>query len=198
MNHWDDRYKHERYFYGTTPNEFLAQQVQVFEHVNNIACYAEGEGRNAAFLATKGHEVVAYDYAEEGLRKTEALAQQLGVTVATKHVDLIKGTVEEEKYDGAVMIFGHFAKKDQPTVLHKVMTSLKPGGLFLMEVYEEAQLAYKTGGPPNIDYLYAEETLRAWASQYEILHFDCVEVTRHEGVGHKGLCKVVQVIVKKP
>lgn len=197
MNRWDDRYKHERYFYGTAPNEFLAQQVAVFEHAKQIACYAEGEGRNAAFLATKGHDVVAYDYAEEGLRKTEALAKQLGTTVTTKHVDLIHGAVEKAQYDGAVMIFGHFAKQDQSTVLHKVMESLKPGGIFLMEVYEEAQLAYKTGGPLELDYLYAEEALRQWAAQYDVLHFDCVEVTRHEGVGHKGLCKVVQVIVKK-
>lgn len=197
MNRWDDRYKHDRYFYGTKPNAFLARQYTVFEHLPHVACYAEGEGRNAVFLATKGHQVTAYDYAQEGLRKTAELAAQFDTVVETKHHDLLNDALEPEQYDGAVMIFGHFAKDQQLHVLEQIMTSLKPGGIFLMEVYEEAQLAYKTGGPPNIDYLYAEETLRDWAQQYEVLHFDCVEVTRHEGVGHKGLCKVVQVIVKK-
>ena len=197
MNQWDEKFKSATYFYGTKPNAFVEQQVNVFGQSKQIACYAEGEGRNAVFLAAKGHDVTAFDYAQEGLQKTAALAKSQDVQVKTELKDLIQDTLEENVYDGAVMIFGHFAKADQSEVLDKIVGSLKAGGIFLMEVYEDAQLRYQTGGPKDVDYLYNESALKNWASQHEILHFACGEVERVEGIGHNGRSKVLQLIVKK-
>lgn len=197
MNQWDEKFKSATYFYGTQANAFVEQFAHVFEQSKHIACYAEGEGRNAVFLAAKGHEVTAFDYAQEGLQKTAALAKSQNVHVKTALKDLIEDPLEENMYDGAVMIFGHFAKADQYNVLKKIVGSLKVGGILLMEVYEDAQLHYQTGGPRNIDYLYNEAALNNWANQHEILHFACVEVERVEGIGHNGTSKVLQLIVKK-
>lgn len=77
------------------------------------------------------------------------------------------------------------------------MQSLKPGGGLLLELYEDGQLAYNTGGPRDLNYLYNEHQLRAWAQSFEIIHFDCVEVERMEGILHTGVCKVIQCVVKK-
>ena len=197
MNQWDEKFKSATYFYGTKANAFLEQYAHVFEQSKRIACYAEGEGRNAVFLAAKGHEVTAFDYAQEGLQKTASLAKSQNVHVKTELKDLIQDPLEENMYDGAVMIFGHFAKADQYNVLNKIVGSLKPGGILLMEVYEDAQLRYQTGGPKDINYLYNESALYNWAKQHEILHFACEEVERVEGIGHNGISKVLQLIVKK-
>ena len=197
MNDWDKRFKDEQYIYGTAPNQFLEEYVHTFNGVQQIACYAEGEGRNAVFLAQQDFDVVAYDYSLEGLRKTAQLATANKVVVRAEHIDLLHGDVKQAAYDGAVMIFGHFQKSQQPLVLNKIMDSLKMGGRFLLEVYEESQLAYKTGGPPSIDMLYSQQFLRDWASHYNIVHFFSGEVTRHEGIGHTGTCSVVQLIVEK-
>ena len=197
MNDWDKRFKEEQYIYGTEPNTFLKEYVQTFDGAQRIACYAEGEGRNAVFLAQHGFDVVAYDYSVEGLRKTAELAAANNVVVRAEHIDLLHGDVKQATYDGAVMIFGHFQKSQQALVLNKIMASLKTGGRFLLEVYEESQLAYKTGGPSSIDMLYSEHFLRDWASRYKIVHFFNGEVTRHEGIGHTGPCAVVQLIVEK-
>lgn len=197
VNHWDETFQGETYYYGTEPNAFLKKHVDVFSQAQQIACYAEGEGRNAVFLARKGHEVTAFDYAEVGLQKTVALANSQSVHVATKQVDLINDRLEEGKYDGAVMIFGHFAKADQYEVLDKISGSLKVGGVFLLEVYEEAQLQYGTGGPQRLDFLYNEAALASWAKKLDVLHFACVEENRVEGAGHTGKCKVLQLIGRK-
>jgi hypothetical protein len=46
--------------YGTSPNEFLASVVDRIPK-GRVLSLAEGEGRNAVFLASKGYEVVAVD-----------------------------------------------------------------------------------------------------------------------------------------
>lgn len=197
MNPWNERFKAEQFVYGTEPNIFLQEQLAVFNGKQKIACYAEGEGRNAVFLARYGKTVTAYDYAQEGLTKTNRLAEQQGVSVETELTDLLVDALKQEVYDGAVMIFGHFAKEQQYDVLNKIMQSLKPGGVLLLELYEDGQLAYNTGGPRELNYLYNEQALKSWAKTYEILHFACVEVERTEGILHTGVCKVLQCVVKK-
>ena len=70
---WDDRYRAAEYAYGVEVNDFLRAQA---EHIppGPVLCLAEGEGRNAVFLAARGHAVTAVDFSAEGLRKAERLA----------------------------------------------------------------------------------------------------------------------------
>ncbi|WP_199777702.1 methyltransferase domain-containing protein [Lysinibacillus sp. FJAT-14745] len=82
-----------------------------------MATYAEGEGRNAVFLAIQGHIVTAFDYAESGLEKTEQLAEKHNVTVQTKLIDLLQDELPVEMFDAAIMVFGHFPVEQQQEVL---------------------------------------------------------------------------------
>ncbi|WP_431030230.1 class I SAM-dependent methyltransferase [Lysinibacillus sp. LZ02] len=197
MNTWDQRFKQQEYVYGTEANEFIREQASRFPTGSTIAAYAEGEGRNAVYVASLGHNVTAYDYAQSGLDKTEALAKAQNVHVQTKLVDLIEEPLLTEKYDGAIMVFGHFPKEKQYAVLDKIIASLKPGGIFMFEVYEDQQLAYGTGGPKDVEWLYNGRDVLAWAQQFNLVHFFIGEATRHEGQLHTGKCYVVQVVVKK-
>ena len=197
MNPWDQKFKEEKFIYGTEPNRFLKEQVSVLKEVTSIACYAEGEGRNAVFLAQKGKQVTAFDYSKEGLQKTLKLAATNDVHVETQLTDLIEDELELNQFDGAVMIFGHFSKQHQYEVLDKIIASIKSGGVFLLELYEDGQLNYETGGPRSLDYLYNEQQLADWANNFERLHFYSGEVERIEGIGHTGVCKVLQLIIKK-
>jgi len=70
---WNDRYRGDDYVYGTEPNEFLLS-VAAEIPAGPVLCLAEGEGRNAIFLAGRGHAVTAIDQAEAGLAKARALA----------------------------------------------------------------------------------------------------------------------------
>ena len=53
------------------PNTFIKEQAFRLANHNKVIAFAEGEGRNAVFLARQGNEVTAIDYSEDGLEKTK-------------------------------------------------------------------------------------------------------------------------------
>ena len=71
---WDVRYRADEHAYGREPNGSLRAEAHRIPH-ERVLCLAEGEGRNAVFLAGLGHEVTAVDFSTEGLRKAERLAR---------------------------------------------------------------------------------------------------------------------------
>lgn len=197
MNIWQQIYNTEEYVYGIQPNEFLMQHSEIFKGCKKIATFAEGEGRNAVFLSTKGSMLTNFDYAQSGLTKAKKLASINHVHVAERLVDL---TVEETpiaEFDGAVMIFGQFDKKYQKIVFDKVINSVKKGSQILMELYSEEQLNYSSGGPKNKAMLYSPQDIEKWCEPFEVNHFYVGEVERHEGSLHNGTSHVIQLIIKK-
>ncbi|MEK4439330.1 class I SAM-dependent methyltransferase [Paenibacillus sp. FSL K6-2862] len=197
VSNWNERYDSNDYVYGEEANLFIQKASHYIKEKSKLAAYAEGEGRNAVFLAKQGHIVSAYDYSQAGLRKTEALASKKGVQVQTIQADLIHDELPIETYNAAVMVFGHFPRKDQYNVLEKILRSLKDGGKLLLEVYEEEQIKYGTGGPKDQSWLYNANELLAWSKHYRLKHFFTGEVERIEGVFHQGRCSVIQLILEK-
>jgi hypothetical protein len=68
---WDERYQGDDYVYGTSANDFLQSHVDQLP-MGRILCLAEGEGRNAVFLAERGFDVTAVDQSSVGLAKAHA------------------------------------------------------------------------------------------------------------------------------
>ncbi|MCM2277880.1 MAG: class I SAM-dependent methyltransferase [Oligoflexia bacterium] len=194
MNQWDERYQGEEYFYGTEPNDFLREQAGEFKPGGKILCLAEGEGRNAVFLAQKGFEVTAVDGSAVGLRKLERLAREKGVQVKTVVADLAEFRIEAGAWDGIVSIWAHLPKPLRARVHRDSIRALRPGGVFLLEAYRPKQLEYKTGGPPVVELLMTLEELREELAGLEILVGREVEREIHEGKGHGGRSATVQVL----
>lgn len=69
---WDERYSAEEYAYGTTPNEFLVEKVGCIPK-SKVLSLAEGEGRNAVFLAKQAYDVTAVDASLVGLNKAKKI-----------------------------------------------------------------------------------------------------------------------------
>lgn len=198
MNQWNDRFLSEQFVYGTEPNIFLAEMQKKLSIAGNALAIAEGEGRNAVFLAEQGMNVTAWDYAESGLKKTKILAQQRSVTVNTELVDLNEAIWEKERWDEIICIFGHFPTDLRNKTLQGVKESVKGGGYFVTEVYSIHQLPYKSGGPQNLDFLYTPEEFLQTFSDWHIVHFFMGEVVRNEGELHNGLSHVIQFVGQKP
>ena len=57
---WDKKYDEDHYIYGKDANKFLEENYAALPE-GNILCLAEGEGRNAVFLAIHGYSVTAVD-----------------------------------------------------------------------------------------------------------------------------------------
>ena len=71
---WDNRYATDDFVYGTEPNDFLRHCANYIPD-GPVLCLGEGEGRNAVFLAGRGHAVTAMDQSSVGLHKARRATQ---------------------------------------------------------------------------------------------------------------------------
>ncbi|WP_455206564.1 SAM-dependent methyltransferase [Kaarinaea lacus] len=194
---WDERYSSEEYIYGKDPNAFLANAVDKIPK-GKVLCVAEGEGRNAVFLAERGYDVVAVDSSSVGLGKARKLAQERGVSIETIVCDLAHFDIEPESFDGVVSIFAHVPPQVRKELHKKIVNGLRSGGVLVLESYRPDQLKYKTGGPPTAEFMM---TLEGLEEELKGLNFDYgVELDRDvvEGKFHTGKGAVVQIIGVKP
>ena len=194
---WDERYDTTDFVYGREPNAFLAE-VSGMIPPGNVLCLAEGEGRNAVFLARQGHRVVAVDSSAVGLAKAARLAEESGVRIETMTADLADFALEPGKWDAIVSIFCHLPPTVRRALHRKVVEGLRPGGLFILEAYTPAQLALRTGGPPTEEMMMTLADLREELAGLEFLQGREMERDVVEGRLHTGRGAVVQVVARKP
>lgn len=194
---WDQRFAATDYLYGTAPNTFVAAMAAQIP-AGPVLCLAEGEGRNAVFLAQRGHAVTAVDQSAVGLGKAERLAAERGVAITTVVTDLADYAITSGVWAGIVVTFGHFPPPMRRQVHAQVVAGLRPGGVFVVEAYTPAQLALGTGGPKDLALLMTLATLREELAGLEFLHARECERDVIEGTGHTGRGAVVQIVARKP
>ncbi|MFC5602019.1 methyltransferase domain-containing protein [Sporosarcina koreensis] len=195
-NFWHERFSTEEYIYGKEPNQFVVEAARVLTK-GKVLCIAEGEGRNAVYLASLGFDVTAWDYAQAGLDKTQQLAEERDVFVKTELRDLAEVEWQEEQWDAIVHIFGHFPADVMERTLAGIQKSLKVGGYYISELYTKEQLRYGTGGPRDAAMLMDPADILEKFDGYFIKHFHVGEVNREEGQLHTGTAHVVQSIFQK-
>lgn len=193
---WDERYDTEEFVYGREPNAFLAG-VSGMMPPGDVLCLAEGEGRNAVFLAKRGHRVLAVDSSAVGLAKAARLAEESGVRIETVTADLADFVIEPGRWDAIVSIFCHLPPDIRLPLHRQVVKGLRPGGLFVLEGYTPAQLALGTGGPPSAELMMTLAELREELAGLEFLQAGELERDVVEGRLHTGRGAVVQIVARK-
>jgi SAM-dependent methyltransferase len=193
---WDERYSSEEYVYGTRPNKFLEENV---DHLpkGKVLSLAEGEGRNAVFLAQQGYSVTAVDASLVGLNKARKLAEENGVVVEFIHADLADYDLGENKWDGIVSIFCPLPSSLRRQLYKKVEAGLKRNGVFLLEAYTPHQLKHGTGGGNSADVMQSKESLRLELAGLQFRHLIELERDVREGIYHTGIGAVVQAIASR-
>jgi len=194
---WDERYSAEEYAYGTNPNKFLEANVSSIPK-GKVLSLAEGEGRNAVFLAKQGYSVTAVDASLVGLNKARKLAEDNGVIVEFIHTDLAEYDLGENKWDGIVSIFCPLPSSIRKQLHKKVEAALKRNGVFLLEAYTPAQLKYGTGGGNSVDVMQSKESLSLELAGLKFKHLIELERDVVEGIYHTGIGAVVQAIAFHP
>jgi len=194
---WDQRYETVEYRYGKAANDFLRSMAKHLP-LGNCLCLAEGEGRNAVFLAELGHQVTAVDNSRVGLDKAQTLANERGVQIETRLADLADFKIEPESWDSIISIYCHVDGEIRPTLHRKVVTGLRPGGVLVLEAYRPEQLSYGTGGPPTVEKLMSLPQLREELAGLDFQHALELEREVIEGDLHTGLGAVVQVLAVRP
>ena len=194
---WDTRYRADEYVYGTEPNDFLRSVASMIPK-GKVLCIAEGEGRNAVYLAQQGYDVTAVDSSSVGLAKAQRLAQTRSVKIETIVADLAEYQIEPHTWQGIVTIFGHLPPAIRADLHRRCVAGLVVGGAFILEAYSPRQLQYDTGGPPVAELLMELSELK---HELAGLHFHSAhEIEREvvEGRGHTGLGSVVQILGFSP
>ena len=198
---WDARYRELELAYGDAPNDFLVSVADRLPERGRVLCLAEGQGRNAVWLAERGHRVFAVDQSVVGLARAHSLASARGVTIDTEMADLADIDPGEAEWDAVVSVFAHTAADVRRALHRRVVRALRPGGAFVLEAYTPEQTARDTGGPSGEaarDICMTADGLRA---ELDGLRFEVLRETEravHEGLYHTGEASVVQVLAVKP
>ncbi len=194
---WDARYSEPGFAYGTAPNEFLVSVVDRIPQ-GKILSLAEGEGRNAVYLAGLGYDVTGVDASDVGLRKAADLARERGVTIRTILADLGTFKIEPDQWDGIIACYCHLPSLIRIPLHQAAVRGLKPGGVFVLEAFSKDQLGYGTGGPQSLDMLMSLDELKQELVGLEFVHAVQMEREVREGSGHTGLASVIQLLGIKP
>jgi len=200
-NRWDERYDHERYYYGEGPNAFLAAQLPALPP-GRALFLAEGEGRNAVYAAQLGHQVLAVDSSAVGRRKALDLAKRNGVTLEYRCADVLADDWSTDPWTGkpwdtVVLCFAHLPPEDAAVLHARVAACLAPGGHLLLNSFSKAQFGRTSGGPPRLDWLHDLAVLRGQFPGVVFDHAVELEVELGEGVGHRGKAMVIEMVGRR-
>ena len=193
---WNEKFATTDYAYGTEPNDFLVSAVTKLKRGATLSL-AEGEGRNAVWLAQQGFTVSAIEQSEKGVGKTLRLALQRGVIVMAERGELETFHIQPNSWDLVVSIYAHTPQELRRKLHRQVVAGLKPGGVFVLEAYTPAQIPNNTGGPKDASLMPTAELLRSELAGLVFDHIEEVERDVVEGSLHTGTAHVVQVVAHR-
>ncbi|WP_415184912.1 SAM-dependent methyltransferase [Phaeovulum sp.] len=196
---WDHRFAGTDYFYGTAPADFVARQAWRLAPGARLLSLAEGEGRNACYLAGQGAKVTALERSPVALAKARALAAERGVSVNWQPMDLAQYDWPKAAFDAVLGVFIQFAPADlQAEIFAGIGRTLRPGGLVMLHGFATRQMGYGSGGPRVPGQLYTLDRLRAAFAGYTLLHQADFDADLDEGAGHHGRAALIDFVARKP
>lgn len=194
---WDERYATADYIFGTEPAEFLCRVAGHLPPGSRILSLAEGEGRNAVWLAGQGHVVTGLDQSAVGLEKAGRLAASKGVAVAFQRGNVLDWDGADGPWDAVLAVFVHFHPAEWARLAQAVARGLRAGGLFLYHGYGPGQLAYRTGGPSDPAMLPDAAKVCGHFPGWQALVARDHEADLAEGTRHVGRSALVDVVLRK-
>lgn len=195
---WNTRYRAEGFAYGLAPNRFLAAHAGLLPPGGKVLLPADGEGRNAVYLAKLGCAVTAFDLSAVAVEKAGRLAAENGVRIDVRKADAMTFGYGADRYDAVALIFAHLPPRVREHVHAQAVASLKPGGLILLQAFRPEQLGRASGGPKDVAMLYSEAMLRRdFAACSEIVMLESGLEALDEGPSHQGDGAVVSLIARK-
>ncbi|WP_298087886.1 bifunctional 2-polyprenyl-6-hydroxyphenol methylase/3-demethylubiquinol 3-O-methyltransferase UbiG [uncultured Corynebacterium sp.] len=175
---WDSRFAANPHHFGAGPNTLLEKHVADLAPgtAADVGC---GQGRNTAWLASRGWHVTAVDYSTVGLEHTReataaalgAAAESVGATetagaaspaavddlLTTVHSDVMEwepGTT----FDLVVAAYLHMPSSDMRVLWRRLADATAPGGTLVVVGHDTDNAG---GGPKDPDVLFHAEDVTA-------------------------------------
>ncbi len=151
---WTDKYKTKQWLYGKAPSDFLSRNHSLLKK-GKILDVAMGEGRNSAYLASKGLDVEGFDWCDIAVERAQTLSNEMGVKIETKNSNLDFFLIPLMKYDSIIVIDYH----PSPTFYPSLTKGLKDGGILLIEGFTTEQLKLTSPKPEFFECFKSNELL---------------------------------------
>ncbi len=195
---WNTRYAATPRLFGDSPSPLLIQARGLLKAGMRALAIGDGEGRNGVWLAAQGLHVLSVDLSSEALARARARAEALQVPLETECADVTAWEWPKAAFDVIACIFVHFPSADRPDVHRAMIDALKPGGLLILEVFHQDQIASGTGGPSDPDLLYTPDELETAFAACDILTLEQAETDVEVHGACKGRGSVVHLIARRP
>ncbi len=194
---WDERYSEEGFAFGDQPNDFLVE-VEPTLAKGDTLMLGDGDGRNGVWVAQQGHHVVSIDLSSVGVTKAKELAAKRGTTIDARVGDLETFDMGRGAWDNVVSIFCHVPSALRRSVHAAVKQALRPGGRFVLESYNAANIGRGVGGPQSADLTVELAELEADFDGWHLEIHRAIDRNIVEGKYHSGHSSTVQFVAVKP
>lgn len=170
-------------------NEFLTEVVAGL-HRGTALDIGMGQGRNSLFLAESGWAVTGIDISEEALDQAQAAAKEAGLSLQALYADVNTFDYGEEKWDLVIGMYMHSLITGNA---EKIMRSLKPGGLLVIEgFHRDLNRESVQGGY----FGFATHELFESFRGLRVLHFE--DLTDNSDWGRGGRNPILRFVARKP
>ncbi len=164
---WDQRYSRPSFVFGKSPVRFLAENYQYIPFEGTVLDMGMGEGRNAVFLAQKGYRVTGIDISSVAVKKAYMLAEEFGVKFKGVVASLNEYKIAPASFD-AIICFYYVDR----SLIEKMKTWLKPGGILIYEAYTVREMRTKKAPEYNPEYYLKEQELLDLFSGMRVLKYE--------------------------
>lgn len=133
MQKYDKIYKHNPEYFGHTSKQFTTMFNNLDFDAGIVLDLGAGQGRDAVYLANRGHHVIAVDTSSVGLEQLRERIEAEHLSIETVHTDAI-GYAPQHQFDAIVCdrFFHELASNTRVRVLEKYIGHLKSDGYLLI------------------------------------------------------------------
>jgi len=189
---WNARFSGSGWAYGKEPNAWLAMRIK--PGTGKALVPADGEGRNAVWIASQGYDTTVFDLSDVGKDKCAQLAKEREVTVHYEVDDLAIRDFSKQEYDLIACSWFHVPWSMFCEHYPRMLSSLKPGGEFICEGYHTSQIEMTSGGPKSLDLLWdLDEVMEVIGEGFTIIHAKVETVELDESDLHRGVAHVIRL-----
>jgi SAM-dependent methyltransferase len=158
---WDERYRTSELVWSAGPNQFVESELAALPPGRAVDL-AAGEGRNAIWLARRGWQVTAVDYAQAGLDKGRTIAGDVAVDwVCADATTWRADPGVADGYDLCVIAYLQLVADQRRAAVRNAYASLRIGGTFFLVAHDTTNLTEGTGGPTDVAVLMTAEDVVA-------------------------------------
>jgi hypothetical protein len=125
------------------------------------------------------------------------LAESKNVKIQYDLYDVRDFKIKANEYDAVVLSYFHLPENIRKEFYSNIISSLKKGGVVILEAFTPMQLCNTSGGPKEIQLLFNPEMLQEEFNGLNIVENKEHEIILDEGKLHKGKANVVRFFAVK-